>query len=141
MSGNMRPVIESDFPIIRTNLLKIQEKNPARQMVQATIEPAMAYVEQAVKENRCYIVDDTFFVMFDVGSLWFSNEKFLLEQLVMRISPNNFHVGNAVQALTELAKFHGATRIVSGDTQLGLMTKHYLADGYEPLGTQLIKEI
>lgn len=141
MSGNMRPVITADFPILRPMLLKIQEKNPLKQMVQADIDTAMAYVEDAVRDNRAYIVDDTFFVMFDVGTLWFSQEKFLLEQLVLRISSNNFHVGNAVDALIELAKFHGCTRVVVGDTQRGLMTPHYRAAGFEDLGTQLIKEI
>lgn len=138
---SMRPVLQDEIALVINTLIAMREKNPGKQMMHSDPEIARAYIKQAVVENRCYMVDDTFFIMFDVGCLWFTDTPFLLEQLVLRVRSHNFHVGNAIDALAELAKFHGCTTIVAGDTQVGVMTPHYINAGYQPLGTQLIKEI
>lgn len=139
---NMRPVVgPEDFEAIECALFNLQRMNDKRQMPYSDLPTAMEYIRQAASENRAYIVDGGIFVMFDLGTIWYSKTPFLLEQIVLRITEEHVPAANAVAALEELARFHGAKIVVVGDTQVGRMTRHYTNAGFYTLGTQLMKEV
>lgn len=137
----MKLATPGDVPIIMSALQKLLAKSPSEQMRYAELIEAELGVRDAIHNNRAIFVGD-YFIMFDVGKVWYSSKKFLIEELVVRVSTdNNTQVSEAVAALTALATRFRCAAVVAGDTQIGVMTNHYIRDGFVMLGSQLIKHI
>jgi hypothetical protein len=119
-------------------LIAMRDKNPDKQMKWADPNAALAYMVAAADEGRC-IMHAGYFIMYSVGPIWFSTASFLIEELVIRIYGSS-PPSAATDALQELHELHGTVAVISGDTQVGRMTPHYLAAGYQVLGQQFIKE-
>jgi hypothetical protein len=135
----MRPATPSDVPAIVQALKAMLVYSPAPQMKHADIMAAELGVRDAVHEERAVIVGD-FFIMYDMAKPWFSNKKFLIEDIVLRISrEHGTQVKEAVAALDALRVKHGCDGVIVGDTQIGYMQHHYVKAGYTVLGVQLLK--
>lgn len=119
-------------------LIVMRDKNPDKQMKWAEPEVAVDYMARALGAGRC-VMHAGYFIMYSVSPVWYSKASFLIEELVIRVygsAPPSY----ATAALQELHELHGTVAIISGDTQVGRMTPHYLAAGYQVLGQQFIKE-
>lgn len=121
-------------------LHKMLAKSPARQMRFADPIAAESSVHQAVMEGRAFI-SHGYFIMVDVGPAWYSQKSFLIEQIILKVEDTDDDVRLAVRHLDDIARQFGCEAIAVGDTQIGLMTPKYLAEGYTFLGTQLFKEV
>jgi hypothetical protein len=107
-------------------------------MKYANIDIAIRNVRFAMAEQRAYYVDG-YFIMVDEGSDWYTDKKYLIEQIILKIHPTHAPVSVAIAALDRIREEHGCVAIAAGDTQVGYMTPHYHAAGYTTLGTQLFK--
>lgn len=135
----MRPATEADCDAALDALLAMRQKNPNKQMRFADPATALGYMKHAVSQG-CAVMHAGFFIMYSVGPAWFSQENFLMEELIIRIYPSTSPVEAAIAVLDELREDFGCCAIVAGDTQIGYMTPKYIAAGYQTLGAQLIKE-
>lgn len=123
-------------------LLAMLPKSPAPQMRYAEPKVAEAGVRRALAEGRGYFFGG-YFVMVDVGSDWYTNATFLIEQIILKVYPDNrsWAVSAIVgEGLSLLAEHFKADAIVVGDTQIDYMRPIYHTAGYKTLGTQLMKE-
>lgn len=129
----------NDLKRIRTALTGLLVHSDAAHMKYANLEHAMQYIEQASLAGKAHVVSDVF-VMFDIGSDWYSKELYMIEQLVLKLSKYG-DVPKAVAFMDNMARVFGVKAIAAGDTQVGAMTPHYIQAGYKVLGTQFIKEL
>jgi hypothetical protein len=135
----MRLATQHDVETILTVLRKVWAKSPAPQMKFVDPVSAECGIRDAVHNNRA-VIDGDFFVMFDVGKVWYSNETFLIEELVLRISHDDLTgPSTAVKTLDALKERFKCAAIFAGDTQVQAMTNHYIRGGYVLLGNQLMK--
>lgn len=135
----MRLATQHDVSDIMAALRKLKAKSPAYQMQFADEAAAECGVRIAIYEGRGWLVAG-FFIMVDVGPEWWSNKTFLIEKIILRIEKTDTPVQVAVDALDTLATHYGCDAVIVGDTQVGYMHGQYIAAGYAPLGTQLMKE-
>lgn len=117
-------------------LIEMKEISPAAFMKYTDVTTAYNYMQSA----RARVVDG-YFILYDIGSPWYSQEKFLIEDLIIRIYPTTKRVEVAIDALSRIAEHHGLKAVIAGDTQIGYMAPKYLAKGFVTLGTQLMKDI
>lgn len=136
----MRFATTEDIPLIEETLLAMLAKSPARQMKFADQGAAFAYIRQAVNVGNAYI-EDGYFILVDAGRPWYSYKEYLIEELILKIRPTTQPVTVAIKALSEIARSRGFEVVAAGDTQVGYMTPHYIAEGFTTIGTQLLKEI
>lgn len=141
MTAQLRRGTLADHAVIMHALLKLLEKSPAPQMKYADESTARAYLYDAIRDGRLWFVGG-YMILVDVGSDWYSNRKYLIEQMILKVYPNHpdTTVHDAIAALDTLQEHYGCVMTVVGDTQIGMMTPHYIEAGYTPIGTQLIKE-
>lgn len=129
----------SDLKRVRKALDGLILHSNAAHMKYADVLHAMEYIKQASLAGKAHIVSDVF-VMFDIGSDWYTKELYMIEQLVLKLSKYG-DVPKAVAFMDNMARVFGAKAIAAGDTQVGAMTPHYIQAGYKVLGTQFIKEL
>lgn len=134
----MRRADLGDLPHIMSKLKWMLEVNPHGQMKYADVDIAEHYVRTSIETGFCYYVAG-YFIMVDVGSDWYTSQKYLIEQLILKIHPTTEPVSVAIRALDTIKVEKGCVAIAAGDTQVGYMTPHYIAAGYTTLGTQLFK--
>jgi hypothetical protein len=135
----MRLTAGSDLEFVRSALARLQAKSPAAQMKYTDLDTAMLHIEGNYL-HRSRVVGG-YFILFDIGSPWYSKERFLIEDIILRIYPTEFPVTVAIDALSTLATMNNCTAVMAGDTQIGHMVPLYQAAGFVTLGTQLIKEL
>lgn len=135
----MRAALSTDVNLIMGKLIKMLTYSPAPQMKFANKDAARANVVKAIQEARAYICNG-YFIMVDVGSDWYSYDRYLIEQIILKIDDRAGGVEIAIKALDELMVKFDCAACAVGDTQVGFMTPYYQAAGYVTLGTQLIKE-
>jgi len=136
----MRLVLPTDWPVIEERLLHMKARSPAPQMRHAEIGYAMAAL-RARADSSQVVINDGYMILFDVGSPWYTKERFLIEELILRIGPSTDGVRGAIRCLDKLARLHECCAVAAGDTQVGYMVPHYEAEGFRVLGQQLFKEI
>jgi hypothetical protein len=102
-------------------------------------ERAKASLMQGARNNRAYMVDG-YLVVFDLMSPWHSEVTLLIEEFVLRVYPTSHSPSVVPEFLDAMRVMHNAAYIVSGDGQVGAMSKHYLAAGYRKIGEQYMKE-
>lgn len=135
----MRPAASLDvFPVMYA-LDAFLAKSPAPQMKYANRAVAERSVRRAIKQGRAFI-SNGFFLMVDVGSDWYSDQRYLIEQIILRVYDTPHKVASVIPDLDKLAEQFDCVLTVVGDTQIGYMTPHYTRAGYSTLGTQLVKE-
>lgn len=136
----MRQALMGDMHAIGWAIAGMCTNSPARQMRHIDIPTARKYIEQAITEGRC-VFRGGYMILFDVGSDWYSNTKVLIEQLILKVYPDNKEatVDDAIATLDLLKETYGCAAVIVGDTQIGYMTPRYQAAGYQVLGTQLMK--
>lgn len=141
MTAELRPATLADHAVIMDALLKMLDKSPAPQMKYADENTARAHLYTAIRDGMVWFVGG-YMIMVDVGSDWYSNRKYLIEQMILKAYPFNkaATVRDAIAALDTLREHYGCVLTAVGDTQIGMMTPLYLEAGYLPVGTQLIKE-
>lgn len=105
----------------------------------ALVDPI--YALDQLRNHLPHEAHDGFFLVYEVGSPWYSYEKVLFEELVLRFDDSVEGAPGAVRRLEELAKEHGCAAIASGDTQVRAMSPHYVAAGFTPIGDQFFKEL
>jgi hypothetical protein len=137
----MRKATNQDVPAIMAALLAMLPKANGRgQMAYAEPMEAELSVRHAIFQERAVIVDG-YFIMFDVGSPWYTTKRYLIEDIILKIEKTDAPVDTAIQALDVLARKYGCDAIAVGDTQIGYMTPKYINHGYATLGTQLFKGV
>jgi len=89
--------------------------------------------------GKLLIVGD-FAVLFSVGTMWYSSTIMVFEELVIRFRKEFRNpVSDVVPLLDAVRKKYGASAIITGDAQRGLMAPVYLSAGFVPAGTQFYK--
>lgn len=90
------------------------------------------------------VVEDTYVLVYNLGSPWYSPATFLEECLVLRVYDGDADFSAVTQALEGLAKHHGAKAIASA-TALAksdrALSRMYQRAGFIPIGTRLYKAI
>lgn len=132
----MRPPLPEDWPAIEARLRRMLVRNPNNQMKLVDEDHALSMARLMPS-----VVNDGYFILYDVGSPWYTRKRVLIEELILRIGPTEAGARGAVRCLETLAREQGCLAIASGDTQVGAMVPHYLAEGFIPLGTQMFKEL
>lgn len=135
----MRRATPADVSQAMVELLQMRSKNPGKQMQYTDEDTARCYLYEQMKRGLA-VVEQGYFILYDVGRPWYSKENFLLEELVIRIERTGAPPSVAIAALDSLKEKHGCIAVIAGDTQIGAMVPHYLAAGFTVLGTQLMKE-
>lgn len=135
----MRLATQHDVELILIALRKVWAKSPAPQMKYVDQVSAECGIRDAIHNQRAVIEGD-FYIMFDVGKVWYSNSTFLIEELVLRIVNTGQSPSVAVKALDVLKDRFKCATVIAGDTQVQAMTNHYIRGGYVLLGNQLMKE-
>ena len=138
MSLPGRQADQDDFLAALDALVKMKTKSPAPQMKYTN--PKVAFRHMMRSDTKARVVAG-YFIMYDVGSPWYSEDRFLMEDLIIRIYPTASTVEVAIDALSEIARELGCKAVIAGDTQVGYMAPKYLAKGFVTLGTQLMKEV
>jgi hypothetical protein len=130
-----------DMDHIMSCLVALLSKSPAPQMKYADTAVARQYIKRAVYEQRVWFVGG-YMLMVDVGSDWYSAEPYLIEQIILKVYPEDktATVHDAVASLDVLRKKFNCVMTVVGDTQIGYMVDIYKAAGYKHAGVQLVKE-
>lgn len=138
---NYRLATQHDVPLVMTAILDMLAKSPSAQMQYASPMAAELGVRDFIHRESAIMYGD-FFVMLDEFSPWFSNERFLCEVIILRVSrETDAKVSEVIEVLEKIAQERGCKAAIGGDTQIGYMTPHYRKRGWEVLGTQLIKRI
>lgn len=138
----MRPANDSDLPVIMECLEQMLEKSPAPQMKFAERDAAATSVEHAVDDGRAWIMG-AYFIMVDIGRDWYSTREYLIEQIILKVYPDDTSVKLDTvirNGLSYLADRFGCVAIAAGDTQIGYMADKYIAAGFRAIGTQFFKE-
>jgi hypothetical protein len=135
----MRLADEGDMWAIIRSLEWMILNSPGHQMKFASIAFAEKSVRTAMAAG-CAFYEQGYFIMVDVGNDWYSPHPFLIEQIILKLHHTDAPVSVAIAVLDDLKSQFNCKAIISGDTQVGLMTPHYLAAGYKQLGVQLLKE-
>lgn len=136
----LKAALRADLDAIRRKLAWMKANSPAPQMKFADIEVAMGHIESARDRNRL-VMYEGYAILFDVGRPWYSNDLYLIEELILRVYPTKVPVTRAIEQLEVLALLYECKMIGAGDTQIGMMTPHYQLCGYKTLGTQLVKDV
>lgn len=137
----LRQATVGEVPGLVDIALRMVEYSPAPQM--RNVEPPLvrSYMHLAQLTGRLYVYGD-FAILVDVGSDWYTSKRYLIEQLIWRVSRDHGNtVDSAIEKLDFIARLHGCVAVAAGDTQVGYMAPRYLAAGFQPLGTQYYKEI
>lgn len=138
----MRLATPQDVPAIMKACLAMLAYSPAFQMKFAEPVEAELGIRDAIHNERAFFFGG-YFVMVDHGSDWYTSKRYLIEQLILKVAPDDksWHVDEIVnQGLDNLATRFKCHAVAAGDTQIGRMTPLYHAAGYVTLGTQLMKE-
>ena len=137
----MRAADHYDIEPIMAALLKLQAKAASRGQMKFTDEAtARRYITQRVDDVQIIMLEG-YAIMYDVGAPWYSKQEFLLEELIIKVTPTDRPVSVAIAALEYMARALHLPAVVAGDTQVGYMRQHYEAAGYGLLGYQFLKEI
>ncbi len=123
-------------------LLELKATSPSLKMKYTEPEQAREYLHFAVDADLLWIMGG-YMVLVDHGRDWYGPHKFLFEQMILKVYPNDkrFSVDDVIAvALPTLEAYFSCVATIAGDTQIGYMIPKYLAAGFKPLGTQLIKE-
>jgi hypothetical protein len=140
INTELRLATPQDMPAILTALQWMLDNSPAPQMKMASLMEAELSIRNAMHEGNAWIIQG-YLIVVDVGRVWYSGERFLIEQIILRIEKTGTQVQAAIGALDQLADHYKCNAIAVGDTQIGHMTPLYQDHGYVTLGTQLFKEI
>lgn len=139
---SVRKATITDVLFIRNAVADLKRVSPAPWMGITDLPTAMSYIQSAIDGGRVWFFG-AYMVMVDTGIPWYSNKLCLLEELVLKVYPQDksFTIQTVLQAgLDQLASHYGCEATVVGDTQIGLLTPLYTAAGFVPIGTQLFKE-
>lgn len=137
----MRAAKVAHIGMYYTALLELLGKSPSLKMKFADREEALSGLQSFI-ERSCAVEVGDYLILYDVGTPWYSKTPHFFEELTIRFQRVfDNPVSDAVRAMKHLALAHGAKVIMVGDTQVGLMVNHYQADGYNVIGTQLLKDI
>ncbi len=122
-------------------LLALKAKSPAHQMRITEPMAAELGIRDAIHTGRAYFIGG-YFVMYDVGKPWYSDQRLLIEDIILKVyKDSSVSVQDAIASLTTLAKLKGCAAVVSGDTQVGYMSPHYVSAGFVYIGNQFFKEL
>jgi hypothetical protein len=137
----MRRATQRDIPAVEKALARMVATSPAAQMKFADIETAVSYIEFAIRQDMAWIMGK-YLILVDVGSVWYSPARFLIEQIILKLDIEDAAVNLDTvvrNGLSYLRDYHNCDAIVAGDTQIGMMVPRYIAAGFVPIGTQLLK--
>ncbi len=137
----MRVAERMDHWHIMDALLRLKAKANGRGQMKFTVPHVAAeYLFRQIDANRV-VIHEGYAIMYDVGTPWYTDRPFLIEDIIIKVYPTTSPVSVAIDCLEAIARSLNLTAVVAGDTQIGYMTPHYLAAGYTTLGTQLFKEL
>ena len=128
-----------DIPGILEALTDLWKRSPAQKMKYIDPKKSTSYVIEAITEGRVRILHGCI-VMYDTGSDWCSSQVVLFEQLVLAYE-EGYDASKVPEALLGIAKEQGCSAVLSGDTQIGAMSKHYLAAGFSSIGQQFYRSV
>lgn len=118
---------------------RLYDTSVAPQMEHSDLDKAHTYICNAWHNDKLHIAGD-FAVLFSVGTMWYSDEPMLFEELVIRFRREVGNpVSDVVPLLDTLREQHGCVAVITGDAQRGLMAPVYLSAGFVPAGTQFYK--
>lgn len=141
----MRKATNREVPGIMRAMVALLSKSPAPHMRYVDTGQAERGVYLAVQEDRAWFVGP-YFIMVDAGSDWYSADRYLIEQIIIKVpeadgGQGGLAVDSAIAALDDIATLHGCSAIAVGDTQVGMMLPRYQDQGFRVIGHQLFKSI
>lgn len=129
----------ADILSAMAKLQAMKDANTSIFMKYTDYDTASAYLTQAANDGRAVMIHG-YLLVFAVCVPWHMIQPIIMEELVLRVHDTPFPVSVVTDYLDALKAEHGAAFIAAGDGQVGAMSKHYLASGYQTLGIQFIKE-
>lgn len=129
----------ADILAAMAKLQAMKDANSSIFMKHTDYDTASAYLTQAANDGRAVMIHG-YLLVFAVCVPWHMTQPIIMEELVLRVHDTPFPVSVVTDYLDALKAEHGAAFIAAGDGQVGAMSKHYLASGYQTLGIQFIKE-
>lgn len=103
-------------------------------------------VDAIVKDKLvdAIIVNETYLVCYTVNEVWYSGDKLLAENLVLKINKLKQDFSCVVEALEIIAKVNGCVGICSGtafSSNNKVVADKYIANGFKLSGYELYKGI
>lgn len=87
---------------------------------------------------RHLLIDETYVLVYDVGSPWYSREVMIEEMLVVRLATGTGTIDGVVSVLVALAAVHGAQGIAAGNSLARYpraLERLYTRRGFQASGT------
>lgn len=137
---SFRKADNQDRAAIQAAMLHWYTKSHAYQMPDTDWAEVMCHVAARIHDGKGYF-SHGYFIMVDIGKPWFANKLYLIEEIILKVYDTYEPVRLAIADLDKIAKEHGCTRVVTGDTQTGYMDRWYKEAGFAHMGNQFYKEL
>lgn len=125
-------------------LQRVKRSLPPERSRHVNVGRMLEHIREAAKIGRAVLVGP-YLLMYDLGPLWGSDSLFLIEELVLRITPvNRSRLSEEpgpkiiVDTLRILARENNADAIVTGDIFSGIMGEVYTQAGFTKIGSQFL---
>lgn len=133
-----------DFLSVEYALQQLKRRLPPERSRHVNVSRMLEYIREAAKIGRAVLVGP-YLLMYDLGPMWASDSLFLIEEIVLRITPVNRSRLNEepgpqiiVDALRILARENNADAIITGDISSGIMGEVYTQSGFTKIGSQFL---
>jgi hypothetical protein len=134
----MRLAYSAELPAILCALKRLQSRSKAPQMMFSDLNKAGFSIRGWIDDGEAWIVGD-YFVAVTRGTMWYSEDPMLFEQLVIKVyNTNNNQISTVTDFLKALCVSESCAAVIVGDAQSGRMIPVYQDAGFSTVGTQLI---
>lgn len=128
-------------------LQRLKFRLPPERRRHLNVGRMLEHIKESAKIGRAVLVGP-YLLVYDLGSLWGSDSLFLIEELVLRITPvNRSRLSEEegpqiiVDTLRRIARKHNADAIVTGDIFSGIMGEVYTQAGFTKIGSQFLLNV
>lgn len=133
-----------DLLSVEYALQQLKRRLPPERSRHVNVGRMLEHIRESAKIGRAVLVGP-YLLVYDLGPLWGSDSLFLIEELVLRITPvNRSRLSEEpgpkiiVDALRILARENNADAIVTGDIFSGIMGEVYTQSGFTKIGSQFL---
>lgn len=133
--SQMRTPSLSDLALAREQLSRLQRMGIKRGVTNsliADLDTTMDHLLEHSLNGYCVVISGCL-LLYSLQQPWFSRSLCVVENLVLRLY-KDADPSKVPRLLLELRDLLGASAVLAGDAQFGLMAKYYEAAGYRRSG-------
>ena len=133
-----------DFLSVEYALQRLKRTMPHERGQHVSVPKMLAAIKEAATMGRAVLVGP-YLLVYDISSPWGSESVFVIEELVLRVTPvNRERIREepgpqiVVDALRSIARCTAADGIITGDIFSGIMGEVYKQAGFTKIGSQFL---